>query len=252
MPRRICISIALIVLFACTADAADKPEANKSGTLVDQGTFAVFQNGRRVATEEFTVRQFASSSVTAAHLRLDTSNPADGSKQGGTLEQYSELTLLPDGSLSRYEWKQIAPAARSAVVEPNTDVLVLHAFANGKKNDTTFFLKPSTFVLDDYVFSSREVLLWRYLASFCQARAGGEGCDYVRGRFPILIPLRAASDQVYIEFKGYADTPLNGRPQHLRQFVMQIDGADWKMWLDEDQKLQRISVPSAATEVLRQ
>ena len=169
------------------------------------------------------------------------------------LQQSSELTLLPDGSLSRYEWKQASPSRRSAIVEPSDQVLTMHSVAeNGKNTDHSFFLSPQAFILDDYFFITREVLLWRYLATSCQQRATGDGCDLIRARFPVLVPRRNTSAEVYVEFKGYDDTPLNGRPQHLRHFVIQTDGPDWHLWLDANLKLLRISIPDAHTEVLRQ
>ena len=128
----------------------------------------------------------------------------------------------------------------------------MHIVTDGKAVEQPFFLTPTAFILDDYFFSTREVLLWRYLATSCKPRPAGDGCDLVRTRFPVLIPRRRTSAEVYIEFKGYDDTPLNGRPQHLRHFVMQTDGPDWHLWLDANHKLLRISIPDANTEVLRQ
>ena len=246
MLRRLWLIFASLLLIASTATARNKAAEVPAAKQVDQGTFAIFQNGRRVATEDFTVRQFPGSSLTTTHLRLDSGNSS------GILEQTSELALLPDGSLSRYEWKEESPERRSATVEPSDQVLVMHTVADGKSSDHTFFLTPSSFILDDYVFATREVLLWRYLATSCKPRATGDGCDLIRARFPVLIPRRNTSGQVFIEFKGYDDTPLNGRPQHLRHFLMQTDGPDWNLWLDQKFKLLRISIPDAKIEVLRQ
>ena len=244
--RRSCAIFVGLLLLALAAPArnnsADAPAAN----LIDEGSFAVFQSGQRVATEDFTIRQLAANSLTSAHLRLESGN------SGGMLEQTSDLALLPDGSLSRYEWKQLSPVRRSATVEPSDQVLVMHTVSGGKTTDHSFFLTPATFILDDYVFSSREVLLWRYLSTSCRQRSTGDGCDLIRARFPILVPRRNTSGEVYVEFKGYDDTPLNGRPQHLRHFLMQTDGPDWHLWLDEKHKLLRISIPDSNIEVLRQ
>jgi hypothetical protein len=238
--------IASLFLLASLSLNASKPKANTPVKIVDEGTFAIFQNGQRVATETFTIRQFAESSVTSCELNLDAGQP------GGTLQQSSELTLLPDGSLSRYEWKQSSPSHNSATVEPKDDFLTMHIVSDDKASDIPFFLTPTAFVLDDYFFATREVLLWRYLATSCKQRSTGEGCDYIRARFPVIIPRRRTSSEVFIEFKGYDDLPFNGRPQHLRHFLMQTDGPDWNLWLDSNYKLLRISIPDANTEVLRQ
>jgi hypothetical protein len=246
MIRRTLIVASLFVLTAAALAGSSKSAASKPATVVDQGSFGIFQSGRRVATETFTIRQYSDSSVTSSEFR------AEASQSGGKIEQTSELKLLPDGSLSHYEWQQTAPLRGSATVEPSEQVLTLHIVADGKATDQPFFLTPAAFILDDYFFSTREVLLWRYMASACTPRPSGEGCDLVRTRFPVLIPRRHVSSQVFVEFKGYDDTPLNGHPQHLRHFILQSDGPDWHLWLDSNLKLLRISIPETSTEILRQ
>ena len=226
--------------------AEGKAAAAKSATIVDQGSFGIFQSGQRVGTEKFVIRQYPDSSVTSSELHVDAP-PA-----GANLDQSSELTLLPNGSLSRYVWKQLAPPHNTASIEPKDSSSTMRMVTDGKSAEQPFFLTPDAFILDDYFFSTREVLLWRYLASSCKQRPGGDGCDLIRARFPVVIPRRRISSEVYIEFKGYDDTPLNGRPQHLRHFVMQTDGPDWNLWLDANHKLLRISIPDNGTKVLRQ
>lgn len=245
MIRQTLTAAASLLILTALSFAGGKAAASKTVTVVDEGSFGIFQNGQRVATESFTIRQYPDSNITSSQLHGET---------GGRLEQTSELTLLPDGSLSRYEWKELAPVRSSAVVEPGDKVLIMHATAaEGKPiSDQTFFLTPETFIFDDYFFSTREVLLWRYLASSCVPRAGGEGCDLIRRRFPVLIPRQRISAQVFVEFKGYDDTPLNGKPQHLRHFVIQTEGPEWHLWLDSNHKLLRISIPDTNTEILRQ
>jgi hypothetical protein len=247
MMRRNLVLLASLFLLVPALFAGKKPaETKPSVNAVDEGTFAVFQNGRRVATETFTIRQLPASSVTTAEVHLDSG------QSGGVLQQSSELTLLPDGSISRYQWKQSSPTIRSATVQPSDQFLIMHTTVDGKTTDQSFFLSPQAFILDDYFFITREVLLWRYLATSCQQRTTGDGCDLIRARFPVLVPRRNTSAEVYVEFKGYDDTPLNGRPQHLRHFLISTDGPDWHLWLDSNFKLLRISIPDAQTEVLRQ
>jgi hypothetical protein len=249
MIRRTCIVITLFIIaspFVRTAFAGGKPASAKPSHIVDQGSFAIFQSGQLVATETFVIRQFQNSNVTTSELHVEAAPSAEN------FDQFGELTLLPNGSLSRYEWKQRGAPHNSATVEPSDQILTMHVVADGKSSDQSFLLTTSTFVLDDYFFATREVLLWRYLATSCQPRPNGDGCDLTRTRFPVLIPRRRTSAEVYLEFKGYDDTPLNGRPQHLRHFLLQTEGPDWHLWLDPNHKLLRISIPETNTEVLRQ
>jgi hypothetical protein len=249
MKRQICIFplfvLGALILLTAAAPAASNP-GSKNATMVDEGTFGIFQAGQRVATETFSVRQFPDHSVTSSHLHTEA---AAGS---AAFEQTAELTLLANGNLVRYEWKQLAPAHNTLTVDSNDSFLVMHSVTDGKAAERSFFLTSDVFVLDDLFFVAREVLLWRYLGSSCQPNPNGDGCTLVKGRFPILIPRRQASAQVFIEFKGYDDTPLNGRPQHLRHFVLQSEGPDWHFWMDSNYKLLRISIPENNTEVLRQ
>jgi hypothetical protein len=243
--RRIHVALTIILLMmASTAVSAEKNKSNKQATVVDEGTFGIFLGGQRVATETFVIRQYPDSSTTSSQVH---------NEGGSRFEQTSELTLLPDGTLSHYEWKQTAPEKSSASVEPGDQVLMLYMQGpDGKNSEQSFFLTRATFMLDDYFFVTREVLLWRYWATACKQRQTGEGCDYVEQRVPVLIPRQRYSSQVYITFKGYEDLPFNGRPQRLRHFAMKTEGPEWHLWLDEKHMLVRISIPETNTEVLRQ
>ncbi len=242
--RRFHVVIMIALLMMATAVSAEKNRSNKQATVVDEGTFGIFLGGQRVATETFVIRQYPDSSTTSSQMH---------NEGGSRFEQSSELTLLPDGTLSRYDWKQTAPEKSSASVEPGDQVLMLYLQGpDGKSSEQSFFLTRATFVLDDYFFVTREVLLWRYLATSCQQRPKGEGCDLIRQRVPVLVPRQRYSSQVYIEFKGYEELPFNGRPQRLRHFTMETEGPTWHLWLDEKQMLVRVSIPDTNTEVLRQ
>lgn len=238
---RKCTFVALI-LFAAMAFASSKP-ASKGGTIIDQGTFGIFRSGIRVGTETFLIRQYADTSVTTAQLRSDGPSATD--------QQSAELSLHADGTLDHYQWDQLSPVKSSATVVVSDNLLTMHVNVEGKLSDVPFFLTSDVFVLDDYFFAAREVLIWRYLAMACKPRPGG-GCDLERTRIPILIPRRHTSDQVFVELKGIENTPMNGRPQQLRHYLLQTDGATWHLWLDSDLKLVRISIPETNTEILRQ
>ncbi|MDR3764581.1 MAG: hypothetical protein P4M01_10835 [Acidobacteriota bacterium] len=245
MPSRKHLAAAAVFLLATSLVAGTKP-APKNATVVDEGTFGIFQNGLRTATEQFTIQQYATHSTTSVTLT------AEGKER---FEQSCELTMLPDGTFSHYEWKETAPEKSTSSVELGDQVLILHSSNEDGKaiKDQQFFLTPATFILDDYFFSTREVLLWRYLASSCRPASGGMNtCNLARQRVPILVPRQRLSAQVFIEFKGYEDMPLNGHPEHLRHFVIETDGPEWHLWMNEEQKVLRISIPSANTEILRQ
>lgn len=243
------LTVALLPATLLGAKKDEKAEPAKDKSLVDEGTFAVYRSGQLVATESFHIRQNPTNSVTSAQIHLDSGQAA------GILDQSCELTMLPDGTLQRYEYKQQSPQVRTLTVAPNDQLLVMHTLANGKETEQPFMLTPSAFVLDDFFFSIREVLLWRYIASNCKPRSSGDVCDMahaVRARFPVIVPSRNTSSEVYLEFKGEDEMPLYGRPERLRHFLMQTEGPEWNLWLNEQNKLVRISIPDLNIEVLRQ
>src|SRR4051812_6772952 len=154
-----------------------------TGNMVDSGTFGVYVNGRRVASEKFEILQSPEMSVAKAELKLDESkNP-----------QMAELQLKPNGDLIRYQWSEKDKG--TAVVEPKDDFLVEHVtiIQPAKTAEQPFILPPSTLILDDYFFSQRQLLLWRYLGGQCQITPGTKGCQLTSTKFGVIVPRQQTS-----------------------------------------------------------
>jgi len=82
---------------------------------VDSGSFGVFINGRRVATETFSVRQPSAGSSTISSQLKDESGGAG---------QTSEMQITSTGALVRYEWHELSPGKSMLVVAPNNEFLL--------------------------------------------------------------------------------------------------------------------------------
>ena len=107
--RSICGAMILIGIGSVLLNAA-------ATQTVDSGSFGVFVNGRRVATESFTVRQEAGGSVANSEVKIE-----DGSNKPS---QTAETQLTGGGELKRYEWHQFTPSKADAIVTPNEPFLV--------------------------------------------------------------------------------------------------------------------------------
>ena len=95
------ISCLLLVSAAVAEPAKDKEPAAQS---VDAGSFGVFMNGRRVATEKFSIQQNTAGSVATSEFKTEPGvDPA---------AQSSELQLALNGELRKYEWREISPGKR--------------------------------------------------------------------------------------------------------------------------------------------
>jgi hypothetical protein len=243
-------SIALLVVLISVSSAAsfakdkkDKKKDNKpEPKLVDSGSFGVFVNGQRVATETFNIKQLDSGSVTISDIKVE----------GGNQSQHSELQLSPVGTLIRYEWKETSGAEKGETnVVPSDQFIVQHIKAGDKYTEQPYLMPVSTAILDDYFFSQRELLLWRYLGSGCIKKPGENGCPLEPAKYGFVIPRQRTSGMATISYVGKETVMLHGAPMDLNKFSLSSDFGEWLLYLDENNKLVRVLVPGEATEVIR-
>ena len=227
------------------AENPSKPKVTK-GQIVDSGSFGVFVGGRRVATEKFQIEQRADESVTSSELEL-----ADGTSKP---TQQSELEMAPDGTLVRYTWHLAGPEKQQAVVEPSNEFLVEHVLtgASQKSADTPFLMPHSTIILDDNFFSHRQVLAWRYLASGCAPNPKGQvECNLPKSQYGVIVPQQRLSMQVEMEFAGKDKVMIRGALRELNRIDIHAEDGDWSMWLDDSNKVVRMTISGTNTEILR-
>lgn len=242
-PRKLACLI-LVAAAVLPASAGDrKPPA--TAKTVDSGSFGIFVGGKRVATETFTIEQIGDSSITKSEFKVDAADVK--------AVQTAELQLSSTGDLQRYTWNEVSPSKAQATVEPQDQVLVqrLVTGPNEKPIEQPYLLTASTVILDDYFFSQRELLAWRYLGAGCHPAAGQTQCKLTRTQFPALVPRQHTSVLVSMEYVGPETVTLRGAPRQLSRFKLQSDGVDWALWLDENYKLVRIVIAADNTEVVR-
>lgn len=234
--------VVLAMAVAVTAVAADK-KAAVAGTLVDSGSFGIYVNGKRVATETFRIEQMADQSITRSEVRADEAKAV----------QNAELVLAANGNLQRYTWNEVSPSKAQAVIEPQQQIL-LQRITGGptdKPIEQQYILPTSTVILDDYFFSQREVLAWRYLSANCRPEPGAPACKLARAQYGALIPRQRTSMLINIEYVGRETVNIHGQKRELSRFNLQGDGMDWGLWLDDNYKLIRVYIAADATEVVR-
>jgi hypothetical protein len=222
----------------------DQKEPNRSGHMVDQGSFGLFVNGRRVATETFSIQQDAAGSLAKAEFKSEPGvDPAS---------QSSELQLAANGDLIKYEWSELSPGQAHAVVVPNDSFLVERSTdkPGAKQQEHPFLLPVSTSILDDYFFVDREILAWKYLASACRQEKGHLECPVGHpAQFGALNPHLRSSMLVSMQFEKREQVPIRGVEHELNRFLLKSDSGDWSLWLDDQFKL--IRVVAGNTEIVR-
>jgi hypothetical protein len=241
------ISWLLLILAAVAVPVTDKQkDKGPAGQMVDSGSFGVFMNGRRVATEKFSILQDSTGSVATSEFRTE-----EGMDKAA---QSSELQLTTTGDLKKYEWKEISPGKAQAVIVPNDNLLIEHSSNNpqDKQEEHPFLLPTSTSVLDDYFFVHREILTWKYLATGCRQEKGQVSCPQNQQvKFGAINPHQRSSLLVGMAFTGKEKIQVRGAERELNHFLLKSDAGDWSLWLDDQFKVVRILVTSDNTEVVR-
>jgi len=221
-------------------------KGSSEGQPVDSGSFGIFRQGRRIGTETFSIQQRSEASVITAQLKIE-----DGNDKAS---QSSELQVTSNGNLRHYEWKELSPEKAQATVDYSDQFLVEHITVapGAKPQERAFMLPPSTVILDDF-FTHREILLWRYMATFCGAAVGPQGCKMQPTKFGVFIPREQTSSIVTLSYEGTDKVMFHGAERELNRFTLQSDDAAWNLWVEGSSpfKLLRILVPSENVEVVR-
>lgn len=246
--RSIMMAAGALVLAAALPLAAQRGTQRntpRGAQVIDSGSYGIFINGQRVATEVFSIQQLSAGSVTTVELRVE-----DGTDR---LRESSELHMAPNGDLQRYQWNEVSPGKAQALVEPSDVFLVGRVTMNPaeKPVDVPFLLPHSTVILDDYNFTHRQVLAWRYMAGGCVPSGGKLECNLARAQFGVLVPRQRVSLSVTMEYAGRESIPIRGATRELNRFNLNMEGEEWVLWLDDNNRMIRVLVPSHHTEVVR-
>jgi len=235
-----------LLALAAAAAPSDKGDKAPPAQMVDSGSFGVFMNGRRVATETFSIQQSSGGSTVTSEFKTEAG--VDKAVQTSTWD------MGGSGELRSYEWKEVSPGQSQAVVVANQDFLMEKFKSNpqDKEQEQPFMLPASSSLLDDYFFVQREVLAWKFLASSCKQEKGALQCPLKqRVQFGALNPHARAPMSVGVEFAGREKVTIRGVEHELNRLNLKGESIDWALWLDDQFKLQRILIAGENTEVVR-
>jgi len=242
--RKIAILLGPVLLISLAMVYASTKEA---GQNIDSGSFGVFVNGQRVATESFTIQQTSSGSIVKSQLKEEGA--------GDKASQTSQMQLTPAGELIRYEWQELSPGKTQIELVPSEQFLTERITVNPgeKPTEQPFLLPASTVVLDNNFFVHRELLAWRYLAQNCKTEGGKFQCVSGPISFGVVVPEGRTSMRVSLEPVGTEKVQFRGTERQLPRFTLKFEGSEWALWLDDQDhfKLIKIAIPGEKTEVVR-
>jgi hypothetical protein len=239
--KRFLAQISIAAFISTASLAAKAPNAQ----IVDSGSFGVYLDGKRVATETFKIEQKPDVSIARSELKV----------QDGNVSQDSEMQMNSRGDILHYSWHQSQPVKSELSVEPTDEFLTEKVGAGSGPNEKAYnvphLLPHSTPILDDNFFLHREILVWRYLAAGCSTKTAGGNCALSTQQFGVLVPAQHASESVTIDFKGPEKIQFKGREVQVSSFLMKTDGSEWTLYLDDQEKVLRMVAPAAKVEVVR-
>jgi hypothetical protein len=249
--RLLVFMMALIFSMAASAAPSPKPEQKDEKEhggkkKIDAGTFGIFQGGRRVGSETFSIYQTNYGSMIESEFKTENS-PTQAA-------QSSVMQLGTNGEIRRYEWKELSPGQGESVVVPNADFLTQkwRTGPDEKEHEQPYLLPTSTIILDDYFFVDREVLAWRFLGASCKQDKGVLQCPLKqRAQFATLNPHQQSSAPLSAEFLGREKVNLKGGQQDLLKIELKNDAGTWQLWLDDQFKVMRMMVAGENTVVDR-
>jgi hypothetical protein len=111
---------------------------------------------------------------------------------------------------------------------------------NGNEDDRDFALPSDVVVLDDNVVHQYQLIIARY-----QAMGGG------KQTLRVFVPQEALPSLLTMEDMGNAATAIDGVTANLRHLVITTDLTHIDLWVDDQQHLERVSVPEAQLEAIR-
>jgi hypothetical protein len=227
-------------------DKGKEKEKDHDGQQVDSGSFGVFMKGQRVGTETFSIYQGKNGSVTTSEFKTDNA-PTEA-------VQTSEMQLTGDGSIRRYEWKELSPEKASSLVLPNDQFLNQKSTIGpqGKEQEQAYLLSPSTSILDDYFFIHRELLAWKFLGATCKKENNQIQCPLKqRTQFGTMNPHQHSSAPLTAEYMGREKLTFKGNQQEFNKVQFKSETGTWFLWLNDQFKVERILIESDNTDVIR-
>lgn len=235
--------LAIVMLASCAWAFGDKDnKKNSSSKVVDAGSFSIFMNGKRIATEKFHIEQGSDGGTITSEIKVD-----DGANKA---EQTAEMQLASNGELRLYKWKATVPEKEESVIEPKDEFLIEHLTpADNKKRDVPYIIPPSAVILDDNFFSQRELLVWRYLQAGCVVKNGERLCN--PAHFGILVPRQHMAAGTMVELVGRDKIQVKNTERELNKFKLDADGTQWLIWVDDEYKVIKMTIPANGVEVFR-
>ena len=206
-------------------------------TVDDEGVFVISLAGRPVGTERFKIHSSLGKVEAQGEIRLHIEQ--NGKTVG--VQSFPDLVLDPQLRPVTYTWNQKGPQSSRLEVDFSGKLArVRYKTISGNEDNRDFELPPDVVVLDDNVVHHYQLIIARY-----QAMGGG------KQTFRVFVPQEALPSLLTVEDMGNAATAIDGVTANLRHLVITTDVTHIDLCVDDQQHIERVSVPEAQLEAIR-
>jgi hypothetical protein len=229
----------LAAILACSvATLGQETPGNPRLVYVDdEGVFVISLAGRPVGTERFKIH--SSPGKVEAQGEINLHIEQNGKAVG--VQSFPDLILDPQLRPVNYTWNQKGSQSSRLEVDFSGKLArVRYKTISGNEDNREFALPPDVVVLDDNVVHHYQLIIARY-----QAMGAG------KQTFPVFVPQEALPSLLTVEDMGNAATAIDGVTANLRHLVITTDVTHIDLWVDDQQRLERVSVPEAQLEAIR-
>ncbi len=214
------------------APGAAPPEDPK-----DRGVFVLSVAGKQIGAETFEI--LTKKDAVEASARIELRVVQDG--KSVEYKTSPKLVLTHDLRPVNYEWSQKGAQSSDLQIDLRSSrVTAKYRTVTGAEDVREFELPPDLIILDNNVIHHYQLAVYRY------RRAGG-GTQSFRA----FIPQEALPGSLQIEDAGPDRVDVGGREALLEHLVVTTDNARIELWIDDRDRVQKISIPAAQLEVFR-
>lgn len=198
--------------------------AGGQNVVLDEGTFAVFMDGRRVGLETFTIRRSGTGQdarvIATADIRVDLTD--------GPLRMAPALEAVgPDLTVAAYQNKISGTQEEEIALSSSGGRLVARSRSQRGERVREYRATPATLVLDHWVAHQHFFLHSRL--------AAGEQ------QLGVVVPRAGRELQLRVADVSTETVSVGGRELSARHLRLEGGGETRHVWLDEDGRVLRVS-----------
>ena len=233
--RAALIPTAFALILVARQDRAQQPAAP---VLDDQGTYSLLFEGHLIGTERFKIHTSDNKIEAEAEIEIKT----DQTGQPVALKSSPRLVLNQQWEPQTYIVNQKGtPEFHLEVDFHNSPAKSRLHLAKAKDDDERdFVLAKDVLIVDDNVVHHYQLLVNRFALKPDKQQT-----------FNAYIPQEATPGVLNIQDMGSEEVNFAGRHEKLRHLLVSTDIAKIDLWVDGQQHLQRIFIPSVQLEAVR-